>query len=127
MDTLFEELEILFNELGIPLDSKNYRIRCFAHIMNLSCQAMIRSIGDGDAIEYPSDSDSDDEDNQENALKKSKVLSVVAKVRKAVVAVRNSPQSKDENFLKDSALLPKLNRWLYYGMFERDGMQLIVC
>lgn len=32
MDTLFEELEKLFSELGIPFDSKNYRYRCFAHI-----------------------------------------------------------------------------------------------
>lgn len=90
MDTMFEELEKLFTEAGIMFDSKNCRIRCFAHIMNLSCQAMIRSVGDGDAAEYPSDEDSDVE--EEHA--KTKVLPVVVKMRKGVVAIRKSPQRR---------------------------------
>lgn len=93
MDTLFEELEKLFSEIGIPFDSKNYRIRCFAHIMNLACQAMIYSVGDGPATEYPSD-DSDDEDN-EKASQKAKVLPVIAKMRKGVVSIRSSPQRRE--------------------------------
>lgn len=91
MDTLFEELEKLFSELGIPFDSKNFRIRCFAHIMNLACQAIIRSIGDGDQTEYPSDAESDDEED----TRKANVLPVVAKLRKGVVAIRNSPQRRE--------------------------------
>lgn len=94
MDTLFEELEKLFREISIPFDSKNYRVTCFAHIMNLACQAMIHSIGDGPATEYPSDSDSDDKE-QEKVSQKSKVLPVVAKMRKGVVAIRSSPQRRE--------------------------------
>lgn len=94
MDTLFVELEKLFNEIGISFDSKNFRVRCFAHIMNLACQAMIHSVGDGPATEYPSDSDSDDEE-QEKASQKAKVLPVVAKMRKGVVAIRSSPQRRE--------------------------------
>lgn len=91
MDTMFEELENLLAEAGIVFDSKNHRIRCFAHIMNLCCQAMIRSVGDGTASEYPSDEDSDAE--EETA--KTKVLPVVAKMRKGVVAIRNSTQRRE--------------------------------
>lgn len=76
MDTLFEELEKLYSELGITFDSKNYRTRCFDHIMNLACQAMIRSIGDGDATEYPSDSESDNEDTPEASEKAKEVWSL---------------------------------------------------
>lgn len=60
--------------------------------MNLACQAMICSIGDGKATEYTSDSDG--EETQES-LEKAKVLPVVAKMRKGVVAVRNSPQRRE--------------------------------
>lgn len=94
MDTLFEELEKLFRELGIPFDSKNFRIRCFAHIMNLACRAMINSVGDGSPTEYPSDSDSDG-DEHESSSQRNKVLPVVAKMRKGVVSIRSSPQRRE--------------------------------
>ncbi|KAJ6639605.1 putative AC transposase [Pseudolycoriella hygida] len=92
MDTMFDELEKLFNEAGIIFESKNQRIRCIAHIMNLSCQAMIRYVGDGDTAEYPSD---EEESDEEDESAKTKVLPVVAKLRKGVVAIRNSPQRRE--------------------------------
>lgn len=95
MDTMFEELETLFAELGITFDSKNFRVRCFAHILNLACQAMIRSIGDGNPSEYPSDCESDDEEDIAKAKQKPKTLPVVAKMRKGVVAIRDSPQRRE--------------------------------
>lgn len=91
MDTMFEELEKLFLDDGIIFDSKNFRMKCFAHIMNLCCQAIIRSVGDGTAEEYPSDEESDVEEEHTEA----KVLPVVAKMRKGVVAIRNSPQRRE--------------------------------
>lgn len=91
MDTMFDELEKLLCEAGITFDSKNYRIRCFAHILNLACQDMIRAIGDGDAVKYPSD----DENDEEEDLAKAKVLPVVAKMRKGIVAIRDSPQRRE--------------------------------
>lgn len=96
MDTLFEELEKLFAEYGITFDSENYRVRCFAHILNLASRAMINTVGDGDSATYPSDDESDGEDETEKASKEnSKVLPVVAKMRKGVVAIRNSPQRRE--------------------------------
>lgn len=95
MDTLFEELEILFEAYGIIFDSKNYRVRCFAHIMNLSSRDMINSVGDGDRATYPSDDESDGEDCVEKESKKTVPLPVVAKMRKGVVAIRNSPQRRE--------------------------------
>lgn len=93
MDTLFDELEILAAQYGITFDSKKFRVRCFAHIMNLSSKDMINSVGDGDKDMYPSDDESDGEDGVEK--ESSKTLPVVAKMRKGVVAIRNSPQRRE--------------------------------
>lgn len=91
MDTMFIELEKLLHECGVEFDSKNFRVRCFAHIMNLSAQAMIHSIGDGESSKYSSDSESDDEEN----VSKAKDLPVISKLRKGVVSVRGSPQRRE--------------------------------
>lgn len=91
MDTMFVELERLALLSGVIFDSKNFRVRCFAHIMNLSCKAMIQSVGDGDAEKYSSDSEDDDEEN----TAKLKDLPVIAKLRKGVVGIRKSPQRRE--------------------------------
>lgn len=93
MDTLFEGLEKLAKERGITFDSKNYRVRCFVHILNLASRAMIIDIGDGDRATYPSDDESDGEDVVETPI--TKELPVVAKMRKGVVAIRRSPQRRE--------------------------------
>lgn len=93
MDTMFAELEKLASLCGITFDSKNYRVRCFAHIMNLACQAMIHCVGDGDPAKYTSDSESDDE--SEDNQSKAKELPVIAKLRKGIVAIRRSPQRRE--------------------------------
>lgn len=93
MDTMFEELEKLAAAFGVPFDSKNFRVRCFIHILNLASRAMINAVGDGDSTTYPSDDESDGEDEIEKEC--SKVLPVVAKIRKGVVAIRNSPQRRE--------------------------------
>ncbi|KAJ6643884.1 putative AC9 transposase, partial [Pseudolycoriella hygida] len=65
MDTLFDELERLFEAYGIPST-------------------------------YPSDDESDGEDEVEKVgSENAKVLPVVAKMRKGVVAIRNSPQRRE--------------------------------
>lgn len=87
MDTLFEELERLFEEYGIPFDSKNY-------ILNLASRDMINTVGDGDKYTYPSDDESDGEDTVEKK-ENTKTLPVVAKMRKGVVAIRSSPQRRE--------------------------------
>lgn len=92
MDTMFEELESLALAEDVVFDPKNYRIRCFAHIMNLACKDMIQSIGDCESAEYDSDSDSDDK-QETNSQKE---LPVVTKLLNG------------GNFLLDSALLPGL-------------------
>lgn len=93
MDTMFQELEKLASAYGVHFDSENFRVRCFVHIMNLSSRAMINTVGDGDANAYPSDDESDGEDEMEK--ESTKVLPVVAKMRKGVVAIRNSPQRRE--------------------------------
>lgn len=93
MDTMFLELEKLASQCGISFDSKNYRVRCFAHIMNLSARSIIQSVGDGDVKEYPSDSESEDEDGEN--VKKRKDLPVIVKLRKGIVAIRRSPQRRE--------------------------------
>ena len=52
---------------------------------------MIRSVGDGDKTQYASDEESDTEDERT----KVKVLPVLAKMRKGVAAIRNSPQRRE--------------------------------
>lgn len=95
MDTLFEELERLAEEYGIPFDSVNFRVRCFAHILNLSSRDMINTVGDGNRATYPSDDESDGDDAVEEKKENAKALPVVAKMRKGVVAIRNSPQRRE--------------------------------
>lgn len=91
MDTMFDELEVIAQSSGMQFDSNNFRTRCFAHIMNLACKDIIQSVGDGDHIAYPSDDENDGDEEKRN----SKELPVVAKLRKAVVAIRKSPQRRE--------------------------------
>lgn len=93
MDTMFEEFDKLALKDGLSFNSKDYRVRCFAHILNLVCRDMINVVGDGDVKEYSSDIESDDEEEKND--KKKKVLPVVAKFRKGVVAIRNSPKRRE--------------------------------
>lgn len=95
MDTLFEELERLAEEYGIEFDSKDFRVRCFAHILNLSSRDMINTVGDGDSY-IPSDDESDDDDAVGMERKETaKALPVIAKMRKGVSAIRSSPQRRE--------------------------------
>ncbi|KAJ6648282.1 putative AC transposase [Pseudolycoriella hygida] len=124
MDTMFTELEKLALQCSVTFDSKNFRVRCFAHIMNLSCQAMIHSVGDGDATKYSSDSEDDDEEN----VNRARDLPVIAKLRKGVVGIRKSPQRR-EIFSRQciaANIKPKIvvrdvrTRWnSTHAMFER--------
>ncbi|KAJ6634728.1 putative AC transposase [Pseudolycoriella hygida] len=92
VNTMFEELEIIAQGDDIIFDAKNYRVRCFAHIMNLTCQDIINSIGDGGERAYTSDIDTDDEEDKTVAYKE---LQVVTKLRKGIVGIRRSPQRRE--------------------------------
>lgn len=122
MDTMFAELELLALGDDIAFDSKNYRVRCFAHIMNLSCQDMINSIGDGGDDAYSSDADTDDE-NEKNSKKE---LPVVTKLRKAVIAIRTSPQRR-EMFMRQCVAAKIEPKMVLRDVRTRWKATLIMC
>lgn len=122
MDTMFEELEVLASVDGITFDASNYRIRCFAHILNLFCQAMIFSVGDGDSTIYSTDIDSDEEPEKETR----KELPVIAKLRKGVVAIRNSPQRR-ELFLRQCIAANVETKIVLRDVRTRWNSTLIMC
>ncbi|KAF5383852.1 hypothetical protein D9615_003798 [Tricholomella constricta] len=43
-NTMMEELEKIFRSRGIPFDADGNRIRCFPHIINLACQAILEAL-----------------------------------------------------------------------------------
>lgn len=90
MDTMLDELENIAETNGIHFDAANFRVRCFAHILNLCCKDIICTIGDSD-----NDASDDDENDEESGMemRPSNELPVIAKLRKGVVAIRKSPQT----------------------------------
>ncbi|KAF5372361.1 hypothetical protein D9615_009320 [Tricholomella constricta] len=43
-NTMMEELEKILRSRGIPFDADGNRIRCFPHIINLACQAILEAL-----------------------------------------------------------------------------------
>jgi hypothetical protein len=54
-------LAILLNSIGIQFDAKKNDIRCFAHIINLCSQAVIRQMERDNDDDTHSDTDTDPE------------------------------------------------------------------
>lgn len=63
--------------------SKDYRIRCMAHIINLACKVILRCV---DNSINQSSNDNEDEDASPG--------NVISKLRKSVVKIRGSPQRR---------------------------------
>lgn len=79
MDTFFEEIDKYSREHLLPFDSRKHRVRCLAHIVNLSCQAILGSVNENGG------------DMGVGILPGSSVK-LIKKIRKGVVAVQQTPQ-----------------------------------
>lgn len=115
-DTFMESLKDLADELGVPLNSSNSRIRCMAHILNL-CVQDIMAILKIPANQLDSEVDSQDlpepdldtnyeEDGDPGTVVQNDECSnqpTVEKLRKLVRKIRKSPQMRQK--LKKLCLL----------------------
>jgi hypothetical protein len=97
MDTFFVELEKLAEPQGSSFTSKDFRIRCLAHIMNLACQAMISACGEvtQDTDQEEEDDDDDDDEKEINVNSSDCDVPFVSKIRKGVAGIRKSPQRRE--------------------------------
>lgn len=100
MNTMFEKLDQLALEKGSDFESKNFRVRCLAHIINLACKQLLGKSESATASEESSDG-------------------VLKKIRSAIAGIRGSPQrlrtyesSCQKEGLKTRALLRDVpTRW----------------
>lgn len=96
MDTMFQKLDEIAQERGSDFLSANGRVRCLAHIVNLSCKAIL-SKADGLTSEEDDNSAGESTDNEEpfenDAENPGGVISLV---RKAAAAIRASPQRRTQ-------------------------------
>jgi hypothetical protein len=105
-------LESEFNQANIPFSSSDQHIRCLAHIINLAAQEFLRSLKSIPENEIEDlDFENQGEKRGRNQVEKRGEkrgekqgekegekqceISVVSKLRKAVVAIRSSPQRRE--------------------------------
>jgi hypothetical protein len=107
--TFMTHLAILLRERGIVgFDAKNNYIRCFAHIINLCSQAVIKQMEKDDANETYSDSDTDDDgtdldclgDDVEEVISpqvhRTRKAGPMRHARKTVAFIRKGGQRRDQ-------------------------------
>lgn len=85
------------NEIGVRFDAKKNYIRCFAHIINLCSQAVIRMMekddGDNDSLDTDTDPGTDSDDPTTRAMRKA---GPIRRARKTVAFIRKSGQRRDQ-------------------------------
>jgi hypothetical protein len=98
-------LSTLLNDAGVDFDEKKNYIRCFAHIINLCSQAVIKVMEKDDNDESYSDSetepgtettDSDEEPVIMRATHYTRKTGPISRARKTVAFIRKSGQRRDE-------------------------------
>lgn len=85
MNTMFEKLDQLATENGSDFSSKKFRVRCLAHIINLSCKQLLTK-AEKLAFNTESDDETTDDDHGSHGT------GVLKKIRCAIAAIRASPQ-----------------------------------
>jgi hypothetical protein len=93
-------LESEFNQANIPFSSSDQHIRCLAHIINLAAQEFLRSLksipeNEIEDLDFENQGEKRGRNQVEKRGEKQCEISVVSKLRKAVVAIRSSPQRRE--------------------------------
>lgn len=91
MDTMFQHIDRMSEENGSRFLSKDHRVRCLAHVVNLACRAMLDSV-EGNTIS--ASNLEDDIDNINDGTGELNCGGILAKVRRGVSAIRSSPQRR---------------------------------
>lgn len=99
-NTFLKELETECSVENINFHHKKNHVRCLAHIMNLTCQEILKNIKAGEA--------QDENDILKEISEKSVDLSVIPRLRKLIVKIRSSPQRR-ERFARQCNLYPNIN------------------
>ncbi|CAG7720676.1 unnamed protein product [Allacma fusca] len=106
LDTFFEELGELMSQNGCQFDIKNRRVRCLAHILNLTTKSIrnATAVQESGLVANYSDDSSDGPliiDFDEDEIKINRILKSVeerkttlGKLRHAIVGIRASPQRR---------------------------------
>jgi hypothetical protein len=99
MDTMFKKLDEYAEVKDSLFNSKDLRIRCLAHILNLSCKDIINAVSDRSAKEQAeeqddlSDGSEQDEDTCSGNNKRSDCFLV--RLRRSIEKIRGSPQRRN--------------------------------
>ncbi|GBC52400.2 zinc finger BED domain-containing protein RICESLEEPER 2-like [Rhizophagus irregularis DAOM 181602=DAOM 197198] len=87
INKMFSKFESICEYEGIEFIAKNQRVRCLAHIINLTVQNILKTLNE----EAP---ENENEILQENTS--TSTLGVIAKLRTLIIKIRVSPQKKEK-------------------------------
>jgi len=94
-DTFLKELSAICLEDNINFHHEENHVRCLAHIMNLTCQEILKNIKAGEAQA--------ENEILEEISKGKNDINIIPKLRKLIVKIRASPQRR-ERFNRQSNL-----------------------
>src|ERR1044071_6026080 len=104
-DTFLKELSTVCSNKNINFHYKKNHVRCLAHIMNLTCQEILKNIKAGEA--------QDEDEILKEISNGNDDINVIPKLRKLIVKIRASPQRK-ERFDRQS------------NLYSRNSLNLIL-
>lgn len=95
--TFLTHLSILLAERGIDFDANTNYIHCFAHVINLCSQAVIRAMEKQDSQDdHPETETETESDEAGRAVRARRRAGPIRRARKTVAFVRKSGQRRDE-------------------------------
>lgn len=91
MDSFFMEFQIYAEGQNLNFTTTDNRVRCLAHILNLSCQAILQSAY---PAAYEEDLDQAASDDELPATQEQTEASLISKLRRGIMKIRSSPQRR---------------------------------